>query len=140
VSGGVKASGKYSKADMKKLLVGYVALPKTLWTALERGSHVRYIRNDGRFVRGGFVTLYSSQNGRDMLTLANGFNATAKGYSVWTVALDGVKTLYTKKDRVPKKGAFSMIGSKNDEIVALKKMISDLQTRLSALESKSIKK
>lgn len=138
VSGGAHNTGKYSKSDIDKLLQGYIILPKQMWTSMERGTHVRYMRNDGRFVRGGFVNSYVSQNGRDMLTLANGFNASEKGYSIWTVALDGVREIYIKKDKIPTKKASTLTAAKTDEIAALKKSIVDMQKRLKKIEDKKI--
>jgi hypothetical protein len=146
VSGGHRSnikSSKYTKGDIDKLLHGYVSIPQNTWAALDHGSHVRYVRLDGRFVRGGFVSGYSLQNGRRLLTLANGFNATSKGYSVWTIGLDSIKTLYVKKAFVPtalRVKASPHSQTKTPEIATLKKTISDMQKRLKKLECKSIKK
>jgi len=141
-NGNIKSS-KYTKDDIDKLLIGYVSIPQNTWAALDHGSHVRYVRLDGRFVRGGFVSGYSIQNGRRLLTLANGFNATSKGYSVWTIGLDSIKELHVKKASVP--SALRVKASphsqpKTPEIAILKKTISDMQKRLKKLECKSIKK
>jgi hypothetical protein len=139
---GIKSS-KYSKDEIDKLLVGYVSIPQIGWAAIDHGAHVRYVRLDGRFVRGGFVSGYSMQNGRRLLTLANGFNATAKGYSVWTIGLDSIKFLYVKKASAPSDiriAASPHSQSKTSEITMLKKTISDMQKRLKKLECKSIKK
>lgn len=146
VSGGKRdaiKSTKYSKDEIDKMLNGYVSLPQKSWAALDHGAHVRYIRLDGRFVRGGFVSGYSMQNGRRLLTLANGFNATAKGYSVWTIGLDSIKQLYVKKTAVPSSSRISAapnVQTKTSEIATLKKIIADMQKRLDTLEGKSIKK
>jgi hypothetical protein len=144
VSGGNKPSfksKKYDKTEIDTLLREYVLLPQKSWKSLDRGIHIRYIRNDGRFVRGGFVTGYSSQNGRNLLTLANGFNAAVKGYSAWTIALDSIKYLYIKKDKLNMVSTHDNIASKSgNEIENLKKTVYDMQLQLAALKKKAIKK
>jgi hypothetical protein len=132
---------KYTKSDISDLLVGYVSIAEKKWEALDHGTHVRYNRTDGRFVRGGFVSGYSKQNGRRMLTLANGFNATDKGYTMWTIGLDSIKQLYVKKTAVPSSKRVDAAPHTVTENTALRKIIADLKARLEKLEAdKSIKK
>jgi hypothetical protein len=132
---------KYTKSDISDLLVGYVSIAEKKWEALDHGSHIRYIRTDGRFVRGGFITGYSKQNGRQMLTLANGFNATAKGYTMWTIGLNSIKQLYVKKSAVPSNKRVDATPHIVTENAALRKIITDLKVRIEKLETnKSIKK
>ena len=74
-------SDKYSKDDMAQLLVGYTVVPTRNWRKLKQRQHIRYIKSDGRFVRGGFITGFT--DGGKLMTVANGFNPHAKGYSAW---------------------------------------------------------
>lgn len=140
-SGGARgkfSSSKYSQSEMAQMLDDYTMIPNDKWMSLTRGQHVRYVRaQDNRFVRGGFVTGYSTQNGRNLLTLANGFNANAKGYSVWTIGLNSIKHIYVKKGKVPSKSANVVPQSKRDavEVRKLKETVAKLKKQL-AVKSK----
>lgn len=142
-TGGVRGkinSTKYSQIEIAKMLEGYVAIPEDKWASLQHGQHVRYVRaQDNRFVRGGFVSGYSIQNGRNLLTLANGFNANAKGYSVWTIGLNSIKQLYVKKGKVPTKSTTVTSESKGNsvEVRKLKATVAKLKKQL---KTTSIKK
>jgi hypothetical protein len=125
-TGSAAKSSKYSTTDINKLLKGYKSIPTALWDGLGYGTHVRYIRTDGRFVRGGFVSGYIESNGRKLINIANGFNASVKGYSAWTISLNSIKTLYIKEN-------VNVTRSTNTD---LKDIISNLQKRLKTLESK----
>jgi hypothetical protein len=136
-------SSKYTTDEINKLLTGYISIPQNTWAAIDHGAHVRYVRSDGRFVRGGFVSGYSTHNDRQLLTLANGFNATVKGYSVWTIGLDSIKYIYVKKKSAPSTArieASPRAQSKTTEIAELKKIILDMQKRIKMIEYKRIKK
>jgi hypothetical protein len=124
-------SSKYSSEDINKLLKGYKSVPIALWGELSYGTHMRYIRTDGRFVRGGFNSGYIESNGRKLVNIANGFNASIKGYSAWTIALNSIKTLYIKVDVIlPQKPKEISINPD------LKTIIQNLQKRIITLESK----
>ncbi len=99
------SSSKLPLSEIKRLLEGYVALPKSYWsTELIYRQHIRYTRlKDNMFVRGGFITGFGKQRGRATLTLANGFDQKKRGYYVWVIGLDSIGTLFVKRDSLDKK-------------------------------------
>lgn len=133
IKGGARGkinSTKYSQEEITKLLEGYVSISSEQWQSLQHGQHIRYVRKlDNKFVRGGFVSGYSVQNGRPLITLANSFNANAKGYSVWTIGLNAIKQLYVKKGRVPTSATTSDT-KKTTEIQKLKTSVAKLKKQL----------
>jgi hypothetical protein len=92
-------SSKLTLDEIKKLLVGYVALPKPYWsTELVYRQHIRYTRlKDNMFVRGGFIIGFGKQRGRATLTLANGFDPKKREYYVWVIGLDSIGKLFVKR-------------------------------------------
>jgi len=81
----------------KDLLVGYVVVPTNVWETIPYKSHVRYMKLDGTFVRGGFFkNHWTSKDGKSMMQLENNLNRKASTYATWAVALEGIKTLYKK--------------------------------------------
>lgn len=97
------SSSKLPLSEIKRLLEGYVALPKSYWsTELVYRQHIRYTRlKDNMFVRGGFITGFGKQRGRATLTLANGFDQKKRGYYVWVIGLDSIGTLFVKRNAEP---------------------------------------
>lgn len=95
-------SSKLTLDEIKKLLIGYVPLPKPYWsTELVYRQHIRYTRlKDNMFVRGGFIIGFGKQRGRATLTLANGFDPKKRGYYVWVIGLDSIGKLFVKRDSV----------------------------------------
>ncbi len=94
-------SSKLTLAEIKKLLEGYVSLPRARWGELVRGQHLRYTRaKDNEFVRGGFLLGVTMQRNKRIFTLANGFDPSVRGYYVWVVQLDSIGALFCKREAV----------------------------------------
>lgn len=90
---------KYTSDDIYKLLKGYTLVPRAQWQDIPVHSHVRYIKNDGKFARGGFViSHWFDKNKNPMTQLANGFNSGKKGYHTWPVAHLSVREIHKKDD------------------------------------------
>ena len=120
---------KYSDDDIAKLLKDYKSIPSTAWGSLSYGTHIRYVRTDGRFVRGGFVSGYIKSNDKTLINISNGFNASIKGYSAWSIALDSIKYIYVKS-------SVNVTLTKPEENGDLKNIVAKLQKRIKILESK----
>lgn len=97
-----KSSGTKPKTDESKLLENYVEVPKSDVFSLPIKSHVRYRKNDGELIRGGYVTKVFTckkdgpNHGDVYIELRPGL----KSYKGWVVNVDkNVKTLY-RKDKV----------------------------------------
>lgn len=95
--GSKKETQKYKKAEITELLKDYATVPPNQWGSIEKGTHVRYVRTNGKFVRGGFVIGFSMIGEDKAMNLANGFNASANGYAFWSIRLNLVKAIYAKK-------------------------------------------
>lgn len=88
----------YNSDEIKKMLSGYSLVHPINYKGLSKKTHVRYFKNDGKFVRGGFVLNYWSRNEIDFIHLGNNLNSTSSGYKAWPVALTNIKAMYAKKN------------------------------------------
>lgn len=140
-----KVSNKYSKDEVKDLLVGYTSVQPNNWGDLEKGTHIRYIRTNGKFVRGGFVVGYTNVGDDKAINLENGFNTASAGYTFWTIRLNLVKAIFAKDrpaDKPPPErpliNTFSL--TTNAEVIEwmnkATKTINSLSKRVEALENK----
>jgi hypothetical protein len=101
--------------DIKKLLVGYIAVPKQNWVDIPTDSHIRYIKSDGTFIRGGFVISQNIKNGKYFMYLTNNlYNSPNK--KNWPVSFDNITTIYKKVDK-NNSVEVDVIKAKNIEII-----------------------
>ena len=143
--GGAKLQSKYNKSKIAELLVGYINVPQNQWGSLEKGTHVRYMRTNGKFVRGGFVSGYSTIGNDRTLNIENGFDASSNGYAFWSIRLTLVKAIYAKKmpataslPERPLINSYSL--TSNEEVIIwmnkATKTINSLSKRVEVLENK----
>lgn len=91
---------EYTLDDKKKLLVGYRAYKdKKLWFKLPTGTHVRIIKDDGKFIRGGFiVSTYDTEGVMYMILESQKFNKQSKYYKTFRIKLNDTKIIFAKMD------------------------------------------
>lgn len=90
-------------AEKLKLLEGYKKYEDPLvWNAIPIGSHVRLLKKDGSFIRGGFVVKFYMADNRSYLLLENNkYNRSPPNYVMFKVNLDEVKRIFAKPDMNP---------------------------------------
>ncbi len=91
----------YTPEEIRDKLNGYTLVPKKDLESIPSGSHVRYIRSDGVFRAGGFVTcnpgISSAEKGGGLyMVLRNDIRSKAVGLVTWTVYYDDLKEVYVK--------------------------------------------
>lgn len=92
-------SKSYNNDQIKKLLVGYIEVGKNKWAEIPVGAHIRYIKNDGTFVRGGFVTNHwLNKEGKQFIHIANNLNKGTPNYATWPMAHESVARVFKKPD------------------------------------------
>lgn len=132
----------YTTEEIKKLLTGYQTVHPMNYNKLNKKTHVRYFKKDGKFVRGGFVLNYWSRNGVDFVHLGNNLNTSSQGYKAWPVALTNIKALYAKKqaeisDNVSIRSLNESISKQKNIVDSINKIIKKIahhNKRLSDLE------
>lgn len=87
-------------AEKLKLLEGYEKYEDPLiWNTIPIGSHVRLLKKDGSFIRGGFVVKFYMADNRPYLLLENNkYNRSPPNYLMFKINLDEVKRIFVKPD------------------------------------------
>lgn len=82
--------------EKMKLLNGYKKFEdNTKWTTIPIGTHVRLVKADGSFIRGGFIkSFYSTGDETYMLLENRSFNREQEGYIVFKMALSNIKRIF----------------------------------------------
>lgn len=90
----------YTLDDKKKLLEGYRAYnDKKMWFKLPVGTHVRLIKDDKTFVRGGFiVSTYEKDGVMYMILESSKYNKQSRWYRTFRVKLNDTKVIFAKMD------------------------------------------
>jgi hypothetical protein len=83
------------------LLKGYELVDRAVWDKIPRRSHIRYLRTDGKFVKGGFVTSISHTTGIDgkhtfMINLAS--NLSFNNAKPWSIYQNNIEKIWKKID------------------------------------------
>ena len=88
---------KISLNEQNILLKDYIELPKNKWSDINIGDHIRYLRKDGLFRRGGFfksswVVQTGKNEGKQYIQL----NTSLYNGKSWTVSYDDLDKIYIK--------------------------------------------
>lgn len=92
---------KMSDDDIKLYLKDSILLPKNEWDKLSVGSHISYYKNDGNFVKSGFVKAIYSNDGNNFIKYGTKLDTyyNDKYYKEFTVNTSNIKELYKKIDK-----------------------------------------
>lgn len=86
--------------EQEKLLKNYNEVDKNDWEKIPKNSHIRYLRNDGLFRRGGFIkniwiNSYGPTQGNKCIQLSS--NMTYKAQK-WTVSINDINKIWKKNN------------------------------------------
>ena len=82
------------------MLENYEEVPRDEWDQIPKNTHIRYLRKDGAFRRGGFIkanytSSYGEDKGKQSIQLAS--NLSYKS-SKWTVSFDDLEKIWKKNN------------------------------------------
>lgn len=86
--------------EREKLLENYIEVIRDDWEKIPKNTHIRYLRVDGLFRRGGFVknfweTKYGNYKGKKCIQLSSGIDYKSKK---WTVPLFDISKIWKKNN------------------------------------------
>ena len=90
-----KTSGKIQLDEQNRLLQNYTELQPDKWNILTKGDHIRYLRKDGSFRRGGFFTNswignYGNMTGKQCIELSSSIGYNTKKWTICTESIDKI--------------------------------------------------
>lgn len=112
--------------EQAKMLQNYDDVDHNEWAAIPPSSHIRYLRKDGAFRRGGFVKnswvgLYGASKGKKCLQLSS-----TQSYksTKWTICLDDIEKIWRKNPNLVATGEKNIISPElNSTIQANKESV-----------------
>ena len=88
-------------SEIKEYLKNSISIPKDQWETLPINSFISYIKEDGKFIKGGYVKLiFNKKNNIYMIygTKIDKYN-NDKYYKEFTINLSNIKEIYKKIDQ-----------------------------------------
>lgn len=131
--------------EQEKMLQNYEEVDSTEWAAIVPSTHVRYLRKDGAFRRGGFVKnswvgLYGASKGKKCLQLSS-----AQSYksTKWTICLDDIDKIWQKKLNIVDEGEkntispvlHTTINANKESVEYLIRMVDQLKIDISKINN-----
>jgi hypothetical protein len=90
-----------TESDREKLLAGYSEVEESEWGSIVINAHIRYLRKDGAFRRGGYIKghwigTYGPKKGKNCIQMINNLS----GYKPtnWNVCVDDITTIWIRED------------------------------------------
>lgn len=139
---------KMSDVEINEYLKDSILIPKKDWDKLSVGSNISYYKNDGNFVKSGFVKAIYSNEGNDFIKYGTKLNTyyNDKYYKEFTVNTSNIKELYKKIDKsavleykIMNKNILNSINNFMETVSKLENEISNINERISKLEDNHIK-
>ncbi len=95
------ASKYYTDEEIQEKLKGYTRLSREEFENVRPGTHIRYVRNDGNFRAGGFVTCNplktkETEGSRTYMLMRNDIRPRCKGLIQWVIYYDEIQDIYSK--------------------------------------------
>jgi|LauGreDrversion4_2_1035121.scaffolds.fasta_scaffold65091_1 hypothetical protein len=143
-----KTYKKMTDIEIKEYLKDSILIPKNEWSKLSVGSNISYFKNDGNFVKSGFIkTIYTNENteyikyGTKLNTYHND-----KYYKEFTVNTTNIKELYKKIDKsaiieykIINQNILNTVNNIMDKISKIENELNNFNDRIIKLEENHIK-
>lgn len=127
--------------EIKEFLKNSISIPKDQWSKLPINAFISYKKDDGKFIKGGYIKLIFTKNNKDYLiygTKIDKYN-NDRYYKEFTINLDNIQEIYKRIDQsamieyqIIKNNISKLVDSINDKM-------EDLITRLISTEKKITK-
>ena len=144
----IKTFKKMSNEEILDYLKDSILIPKNDWDKLSIGSNISYYKNDGNFVKSGFIKAVYSNDGNDFIKYGTKLNTyyNDKYYKEFTVNTSNIKELYKKIDKsaviefkIMNKNILNSINTFMDTISKLENELISINERITKLEDNHVK-
>lgn len=144
----IKTFKKMTEDEILDYLKDSILIPKNDWDKLSIGSNISYYKNDGNFVKSGFIKAVYSNDGNNFIKYGTKLNTyyNDKYYKEFTVNVSNIKELYKKIDKsaviefkIMNKNILNSINTFMDTISKLENEISNITERITKLEDNHVK-
>ena len=139
---------KLSDEEIVEYLKGSILIPKTQWKDLYENSNISYIKNDGGFVKSGYIKLIYSKDDEDYIRYGSKLDRynNDRYYKEFSVKFSNIKELYKKIDnsaiieyKIIKTNIKNTLATFTEDLVKLDEKFNDLNEKINKLDENHIK-
>jgi hypothetical protein len=143
-----KTFKKMTDEEIIEYLKDSILVPKNDWDKLSIGSQISYYKNDGNFVKLGFIKAVYTNEGNDFIKYGTKLNTyyNDKYYKEFTVNTSNIKELYKKIDKsavlefkIINKNILNSINNMMESISTLENELNNMNEKMNKLEDNHIK-
>jgi hypothetical protein len=143
-----KTFKKMTDEEIIEYLKDSILVPKNDWDKLSIGSQISYYKNDGNFVKLGFIKAVYTNEGNDFIKYGTKLNTyyNDKYYKEFTVNTSNIKELYKKIDKsavlefkIINKNILNSINNMMESISILENELNNMNEKMNKLEDNHIK-
>lgn len=124
------------------LLEGYQIINSIYWDKIPYQSHIRYLRTDGKFIKGGFIIAVVNdfdQNNVPTLRFDLISNLNSKPVK-WSVYKGNIEKIWIKSDNAPPPQiSLPPVDKTKEEIDYLKQSVDQMRQKMQQLENELIR-
>jgi vacuolar-type H+-ATPase subunit I/STV1 len=127
--------------EINDFLKNSINIPKEQWQQLPINSFISYFKNDGKFVKGGYIKLIFNKNNSDNID-----NDDNKYYKEFTINLSNIKEIYKKIDnsalieyQIIKNNITKLLNSNNSKIDEIINKLNTFEKKINKLEENHYK-
>ncbi len=144
----VYTAKKLSDEEIHDYLKGSILIPRSQWKDLYDNSNISYIKNDGGFVKSGFIKLIYNKDDEDYIRYGSKLDRynNDKYYKEFTVKFSNIKDLYKKIDKsaiieykLIKDNIKNSLSTFTEELTRLDDKVNDLSIKINKLDENHIK-
>jgi hypothetical protein len=141
-------SKKLSDEEIAEYLKGSILIPKDQWKDLHDNSNISYIKNDGGFIKSGFIKLIYNKDDEDYIRYGTKLDRYANDsyYKEFTVKFSSIKKLYKKIDnsaiieyKLINEKIKSTLSGFTEELKLLDEKFNELNVKMVKLEENNVK-
>ena len=142
------STNNLNDAEIKEYLKNSISIPKDQWETLPVNAFISYIKEDGKFIKGGYVKLiFNKKNNTYMIygTKIDKYN-NDKYYKEFTINLSNIKEIYKKIDQsaileyqIIKTNITKLIDNTNNKLEEIILKLSQTEKKIIKLEENHYK-
>lgn len=137
-----------TEEERKDFLKNSILIPKDQWLSLPLNSYISYIKNDNKFIKGGYIKLIFNKKNNDYLIYGSKLDKynNDKYYKEFTINLSNIKEIYKKIDnsalieyQIIKNNINKIINTTNTKIEEMVSKMSNIEKKIIKLEENHYK-
>jgi hypothetical protein len=137
-----------TEEEIKEFLKNSISIPKDQWEQLPINSYISYYKDDGKFIKGGYIKLIFNKKDNTYLIYGTKIDkyANDKYYKEFTINLSNIKELYKKIDQsaiieyqIIKNNISKLIDNTNNKLEDIINRLNQTEKKIGKLEENHYK-